>query len=86
MLRFVLLSCFCIFWVNATLIVAHRGDSAAAPENTLPAFAMAFANGADAFETDLRTTSDGYIVCTYHLILPFNLNYILFHYFIYKRY
>ena len=68
MLRFVLLSCFCIFWVNATLIVAHRGDSAAAPENTLPAFAMAFANGADAFETDLRTTSDGYIVCIYHLI------------------
>jgi len=45
------------------IVVAHRGYSAAAPENTLPAFIMAKQNGADGFETDLRFTKDGQIVC-----------------------
>lgn len=59
-----LLIAFCTFALIdcKTVIVAHRGDSAAAPENTLPAFALGFENGANAFETDLRTSSDGYIV------------------------
>ena len=61
---FALCVCFCVCFtvVSATLVVAHRGDSSAAPENTLPAFSLAFQNGADAFETDLRTSADGYIV------------------------
>lgn len=41
------------------IIVAHRGLSAAAPENTLAAFALAIEEGADAIEFDLRLTADG---------------------------
>ena len=45
------------------MIVAHRGSSAQAPENTLPAFQLAWKQGADAIETDLQLTKDGHIVC-----------------------
>ena len=41
------------------LVVAHRGASAAAPENTLVAFEAALAAGADAVELDVRLTADG---------------------------
>lgn len=44
-------------------IVAHRGASRDAPENTLAAFTLAWQQGADAIETDLRLTKDGKIVC-----------------------
>ena len=44
-------------------IVAHRGASAAAPENTIPAFELAWEKGADAIELDCHLTADGYIVC-----------------------
>jgi glycerophosphoryl diester phosphodiesterase len=40
-------------------IIAHRGASAEAPENTLPAFEAAVQRGADAFELDVRLTADG---------------------------
>jgi glycerophosphoryl diester phosphodiesterase len=43
-------------------IIAHRGASEDAPENTLDAFRLAWQQGADAIEMDLRTTSDGCIV------------------------
>jgi glycerophosphoryl diester phosphodiesterase len=43
-------------------IVAHRGGSRLAPENTLPAFERAAALGADAVEIDVRLTSDGTVV------------------------
>jgi len=43
-------------------IVAHRGASGDAPENTLAAFHLAWEQGADAIETDLRLTADGAIV------------------------
>jgi glycerophosphoryl diester phosphodiesterase len=39
--------------------VAHRGYSAVAPENTLPAFAAAVRGGATHVEFDVRTTVDG---------------------------
>ena len=45
------------------LIVAHRGASQDVPENTLPAFELAWAQGADAIEGDFYLTKDGYIVC-----------------------
>lgn len=45
------------------LIIAHRGASADAPENTLPAFKRAWEQGADGIEGDFRLTSDGQIVC-----------------------
>ncbi len=45
------------------LIVAHRGASYAAPENTLPSFLLAFKEGADFIEGDFWLTEDGKIVC-----------------------
>lgn len=43
-------------------LVAHRGGSALAPENTLAAFDNALALGADALEVDVRRTRDGVVV------------------------
>lgn len=45
------------------IIVAHRGASKAAPENTLKAFHLAWEQGADAIEGDFHLTKDGKIVC-----------------------
>jgi glycerophosphoryl diester phosphodiesterase len=45
------------------LVIAHRGSSAQAPENTLPAFQLAWAQGADGIEADFLLTKDGHIVC-----------------------
>jgi glycerophosphoryl diester phosphodiesterase len=40
-------------------VIAHRGTSATAPENTLAAFELAERQGADAFELDVRLSADG---------------------------
>ncbi|MEO8090682.1 MAG: glycerophosphodiester phosphodiesterase [Gemmatimonadales bacterium] len=40
-------------------VIAHRGASGSAPENTLEAFGLAHRQGADAFELDVHLTSDG---------------------------
>jgi glycerophosphoryl diester phosphodiesterase len=45
------------------MIIAHRGASQDAPENTLAAFDLAWAQGADGFECDVQMTADGHIVC-----------------------
>ena len=46
------------------LIVAHRGESHDAPENTLAAFELAWARDDQAIELDVRLTADGkLIVC-----------------------
>lgn len=45
--------------MNVCRIVAHRGDSEAARENTLDAFAAAIEIGVEVIELDIRTTSDG---------------------------
>ena len=44
-----------------TLNIAHRGASIDAPENALPAFALAIEQGANMIETDLHLTRDGKI-------------------------
>ena len=44
-------------------IVAHRGASGEAPENTLKAFLLAWEQGADAIEGDFHLTRDERIVC-----------------------
>lgn len=49
--------------VLPTEIVAHRGASYDAPENTLGAFELAWTQGADAIEGDFYLTADGHIVC-----------------------
>lgn len=41
------------------VVIAHRGDSAVAPENTLPAFASALHLGADLIELDYHHSRDG---------------------------
>lgn len=43
-------------------IFAHRGASAVAPENTLPAFEKALDLGADGIELDVQATADGELV------------------------
>ena len=43
-------------------VVAHRGASGSAPENTLAAFALAFDEGAHAIELDARLTADRKVV------------------------
>ena len=44
------------------LIFAHRGASAHAPENTLAAFELALAQGADGIELDVKLSADGHAV------------------------
>jgi glycerophosphoryl diester phosphodiesterase len=44
-------------------IIAHRGASFDAPENTLASFKLAWQQGADGIEGDFHLTSDGQIVC-----------------------
>ncbi len=44
-------------------IVAHRGASHDAPENTLASFRLAFEQGADAIEGDFHLSRDRRIVC-----------------------
>ena len=45
-----------------TLVWAHRGASAYAPENTLAAFALAIEMDADGIELDVHQTADGVVV------------------------
>ncbi|MHC4914507.1 MAG: glycerophosphodiester phosphodiesterase [Planctomycetota bacterium] len=44
------------------LLVAHRGNSAFAPENTLASFRSALQLGVDAVELDMRFSADGDVV------------------------
>ncbi len=44
------------------LVIAHRGASAYAPENTLAAFELAHAQGADMLELDVQRSADGVLV------------------------
>lgn len=50
-------------------LIAHRGASAYAPENTLPAYRLAIEQGADFVEQDLQITRDGVLVCMHDLTL-----------------
>lgn len=45
--------------LDARPVIAHRGASADAPENTLEALALAVAQRADVIEVDVRLTRDG---------------------------
>lgn len=47
-------------------LVAHRGESVYAPENTVPAYELAWKNGAAwAAETDVYLTRDNVLVCNH---------------------
>jgi len=51
------------------LVIAHRGDSRQAPENTLAAFRAALAAGADMIELDARASADGTLWCLHDATL-----------------
>lgn len=44
------------------IVLAHRGASAHAPENTLAAFELAVEQGADGVELDVKLSADGQVV------------------------
>ena len=46
----------------STRILAHRGASFLAPENTIPAFELAIEHGADGVELDVHLSKDGELV------------------------
>lgn len=51
------------------LVVAHRGSSGTAPENTLSAFRQALESGAKMVEIDIQITADNHFV-VYHDFIP----------------
>ena len=55
-------------------IIAHRGDSKAAPENTTAAFRSAVAKGAETIEMDVRFTSSHYPVIMHDATLDRTTN------------
>jgi len=76
-------------------VIAHRGASAVAPENTLAAFRQALEMGAGFIETDLQRTRDARLVALHDRIaarpriaaylasdrrIPFNQHGIFRHY------
>jgi glycerophosphoryl diester phosphodiesterase len=48
--------------VSPPLVIAHRGDSAHRPENTLASFASALEVGAALVELDVQLTGDGHVI------------------------
>ena len=60
----------CLLWLaalpaNAFDLQGHRGARALAPENTLPAFALALSIGVTTLETDIAITRDGVLVISH---------------------
>jgi len=56
--------------VVVALVIAHRGASAAAPENTIESFVLARELGADWVELDVRRSADGVVVVHHDAHLP----------------
>jgi glycerophosphoryl diester phosphodiesterase len=55
-------------------LIAHRGASAEAPENTLAAYRLALTYAADFVEPDLQMTKDGHLVCLHDSTLERTTN------------
>ncbi len=60
--RFAALAAMLVAQMNAVEIIGHRGTAYDAPENTMVSFKMAWAQNADAIETDMWLSKDGKIV------------------------
>ena len=54
------------------LVLAHRGASAYAPENTEPAFRKAIELGADGVELDVHLCKDGHMVVNHNFDVDHN--------------
>lgn len=50
---------------HKVVVIAHRGEHLHHPENTIPAYQEAIRAGADFFELDVQTTSDGKLVLSH---------------------
>jgi glycerophosphoryl diester phosphodiesterase len=66
-------------YVNRTFmalkeVIAHRGASAYAPENTMPSFELAVRQEAGCVEHDLQITKDGVLVCLHDTTLERTTN------------
>ncbi len=48
--------------MNSVQIIAHRGESYSAPENTLAAVTLAWQRNADAVEVDVHLSKEGRLV------------------------
>jgi glycerophosphoryl diester phosphodiesterase len=55
-------------------LIAHRGASAYAPENTLDSYRLAIAQKADYVEQDLQITKDGVLICLHDRTLERTTN------------
>ncbi len=64
----------CMWHVNAPLVIAHRGASLQAPENTLRAFRLAADLRADAIEMDAKLSADKHVVIHHDLTLERTTN------------
>ena len=56
------------------MVIAHRGASGYYPEETIEAYALAFATGADAIEPDLVVTKDGVLIARHDITLSQSTN------------
>jgi glycerophosphoryl diester phosphodiesterase len=61
-------------WAETVLVIAHRGASGYAPENTLAAFKRALALGATFIETDLQLSRDARFVAMHDSTLDRTTN------------
>lgn len=75
-MMFVVILCFWIHgsYSQSPVIIAHRGASAYAPENTLLAFEKAIEMGAVIIETDVHQTKDSVLVLMHDLTLDRTTN------------
>jgi glycerophosphoryl diester phosphodiesterase len=56
--------------VSGMLVLAHRGANRLAPENTVPAMALAVERGADGVELDVHRSADGVLVVRHDADTP----------------
>lgn len=60
--------------MTRVVTVAHRGSSAAAPENTLAAFRLGVSQGSDLIESDVQRSKDGALVLMHDTTLSRTTN------------
>lgn len=60
--------------MSQKMVIAHRGASAYAPENTMPAYELALRQAADCIELDLHASKDGILVCIHDRTLERTTN------------
>ncbi len=60
--------------MSQAAVIAHRGASAYAPENTIPSFELAVRQNAGCIEHDLQVTKDGVLVCLHDRTLERTTN------------